>query len=180
MHSDIREVLISEEQLAVRVAELGARISQDYEAAEEGIVLVTVLRGAVIFAADLARAVTVPAELDFMAVSSYGNAASSSGSVRITKDLSSPIAGKHVIVVEDILDTGLTLQLLMQELQKREPASLAAAVLLRKDIPGQCDICCPYVGFACPNEFVVGYGLDYAQRYRNLPYVGALKPEIYR
>ncbi|HIT45739.1 MAG TPA: hypoxanthine phosphoribosyltransferase [Candidatus Aphodovivens excrementavium] len=181
MHNDIREVLFTQEELASRVHEIGASITQDYaDAAQQGIVLVSVLRGAAIFMADLARAIELPVEMDYMAISSYGNGAKSSGVVRILKDLTSDIQGRHVIIAEDILDSGLTLKFLMKNLASRNPASLEVATLLRKKTKAQADITCKYVGFECPDEFIVGYGLDYAERYRNLPYIGVLKPEIYR
>lgn len=181
MHNDIREVLFTQEELASRVHEIGASITQDYaDVAQQGIVLVSVLRGAAIFMADLARAIELPVEMDYMAISSYGNGAKSSGVVRILKDLTSDIQGRHVIIAEDILDSGLTLKFLMKNLASRNPASLEVATLLRKKTKAQADITCRYVGFECPDEFIVGYGLDYAERYRNLPYIGVLKPEIYR
>lgn len=180
MHEDIREVLFTEEEIDRRVGEIGAAITRDYaDAVGEGIILISVLRGAAIFMADLARAIELPVEMDYMAISSYGNGAKSSGVVRILKDLTSEIEGKHVIVAEDILDSGLTLKYLLKNLSSRKPASLAVATFLKKKTPAQADIDCRYVGFECPDEFVVGYGLDYAERYRNLPYVGILKPEIY-
>lgn len=180
MHDDIKEVLYTQEELARRVGEIGAAITRDYaDAVDEGIVLVSVLRGAAIFMADLARAIQLPVEMDYMAISSYGNGAKSSGVVRILKDLSSEIEGRHVIVAEDILDSGLTLKYLLKNLASRKPASLAVATLLRKGTDAQADIDCRYVGFECPDEFIVGYGLDYAERYRNLPYIGILKPELY-
>ena len=180
MHDDIKEVLYTQEELARRVGEIGAAITRDYaDAVDEGIVLVSVLRGAAIFMADLARAIQLPVEMDYMAISSYGNGAKSSGVVRILKDLTSEIEGHHVIVAEDILDSGLTLKYLLKNLASRKPASLAVATLLRKDTEVQADIDCRYVGFECPDEFIVGYGLDYAERYRNLPYIGILKPELY-
>ena len=141
--------------------------------------LVSVLRGAAIFMADLARAIKLPVEMDYMAISSYGNGAKSSGVVRILKDLTSEIEGRHVIVAEDILDSGLTLKYLLKNLSSRCPASLEVATLLRKKTKAQADIDCRYVGFECPDEFIVGYGLDYAERYRNLPYIGVLRPELY-
>lgn len=180
VHNDIQEVLFTQEDLARRVGEIGAAITRDYaSAAEDGIVLVSVLRGAAIFMADLARAIELPIEMDYMAISSYGNGAKSSGVVRILKDLTSEIEGRHVIVAEDILDSGLTLKYLLKNLSSRNPASIAVATLLRKKTEAQADIDCRYVGFECPDEFIVGYGLDYAERYRNLPYIGILKPELY-
>lgn len=180
VHNDIQEVLFTQEDLARRVDEIGAAITRDYaSAAGDGIVLVSVLRGAAIFMADLARAIELPIEMDYMAISSYGNGAKSSGVVRILKDLTSEIEGRHVIVAEDILDSGLTLKYLLKNLSSRNPASIAVATLLRKKTEAQADIDCRYVGFECPDEFIVGYGLDYAERYRNLPYIGILKPELY-
>lgn len=180
VHNDIQEVLFTQEDLARRVGEIGAAITRDYTSAVgDGIVLVSVLRGAAIFMADLARAIELPIEMDYMAISSYGNGAKSSGVVRILKDLTSEIEGRHVIVAEDILDSGLTLKYLLKNLSSRNPASIAVATLLRKKTEAQADIDCRYVGFECPDEFIVGYGLDYAERYRNLPYIGILKPELY-
>lgn len=180
MHNDIAEVLFTEDEIARRVDEIGAQITRDYaEAADEGIVLVSVLRGAAIFMADLARRIELPVEMDYMAVSSYGDGAKSSGVVRILKDLASEIEGRHVVVAEDILDSGLTLKYLLKNLASRHPASLEVATLLRKKTLAQAKIECKYIGFECPDRFIVGYGLDYAERYRNLPYIGVLKPEMY-
>lgn len=179
LSDDIESILFTEEQLAERVAQIGAQVSADYADASEGLVVVTVLRGAVMFAADLTRHIDVPVELDFVRASSYGDGAASSGTVRVLHDASTKLEGRHVLVVEDILDTGRTLSRLMAEFQVRKPASLAAAALVRKDVPRVAKVDCRYVGFDCPDAFIVGYGLDYAQRYRNLPYIGVLKPEIY-
>ena len=180
MHNDISEILFTEKQLADRVGEIGAAITSDYaDVADEGIILISVLRGAAIFMADLARKIELPLEMDYMAISSYGNGAKSSGVVRILKDLSSQIEGRHVIVAEDILDSGLTLTYLLKNLSSRQPASIEVATLLRKKTLAQAKIDCKDIGFECPDEFIVGYGLDYAERYRNLPYIGILKPEIY-
>ena len=180
VHQDIAEILFTEDDLARRVGEIGAAITNDYaKVADEGIVLVSVLRGAAIFMADLARAIELPLEMDYMAISSSGNGAKSSGVVRILKDLSSEIEGRHVIVAEDILDSGLTLKYLLKNLSSRGPVSIEVATLLRKQTPAQAKIDCKYIGFECPDEFIVGYGLDFAERYRNLPYIGVLKPEIY-
>lgn len=181
MHTDIAEILLTEDEIAERVSELGKAITRDYAstADEGGIVLISVLRGAAIFMADLARAIELPVEMDYMAISSYGNGAKSSGVVRILKDLSSDIKGRHVVIAEDILGSGLTLAYLLKNLSSRGPASLEVATFLRKKTPQQADIDCRYIGFECPDEFIVGYGLDYAERYRNLPYVGILKPEKY-
>ncbi|HXV05323.1 MAG TPA: hypoxanthine phosphoribosyltransferase [Solirubrobacterales bacterium] len=168
----IGETLFSREQLSRRVAELGARISADYEGRE--LFMVGVLKGAVIFLADLMRCVTVPCEIDFMAVSSYGSQTHSSGVVRILKDLDAPIEGRHVLLVEDIIDSGLTLQYLMRSLKARNPASLEVCALLTKPARLRVDLSPRYVGFEIEDRFAVGYGLDHAQRYRNLDYVAAL------
>lgn len=177
MHDDILHTVYTEAQIQQRVRELGAEISADY--GDEPVLLVAVLRGAAIFVADLARAVSSPVELDFMAVSSYGSSTKSSGVVRILKDLDETIEGRHVLVTEDILDTGLTLKYLLRNLASRKPKSLEVVALLSKEGKQRVPIHCKYVGFVVPDEFVVGYGLDYAEKYRNLPYVGILKPEIY-
>lgn len=180
MHKDVKEILFTEEELKARVAEMGAQITEDYKDAEGGIILISVLRGAAIFMADLAREIKLPCEMDYMAVSSYGNGVKSSGVVRILKDLSSQIEGRHVVIAEDILDSGLTLKYLLKNLASRKPASIEVATLLRKKNLAQAKIDCKYVGFECPDEFIVGYGLDFAERYRNLPYIGVLKPEVYQ
>ena len=182
MHKDIKEILFADSEIQARVNEIGAALTDQYsEAADrgEGVLLLSVLRGAAIFMADLARATEIPLEMDYMALSSYGNSTKSSGNVKILKDLTSSIKGKHVIVVEDILDSGLTLQFLIHYLEQHEPASIEVITLLRKKAKAQADITCAHVGFECPDEFIVGYGLDYAERYRNLPYIGILKPEVY-
>ncbi len=179
VHNDIDRILFTEEQIAQRVAEIGAGITKDYQDAEDGIILISVLRGAAIFMADLARKIEIPCEMDYMAISSYGNGAKSSGVVRILKDLSSKIEGRHVVIAEDILDSGLTLRYLLKNLQARNPKSIEVATLLRKKTRAQAKIDCAHVGFECPDEFIVGYGMDYAERYRNLPYIGVLKSELY-
>lgn len=179
MHQDISEVLYSEDDIARRVAEMGAALTESYRDKEGGIVLISVLRGAAIFMADLARHIELPLEMDYMAITSYGNGAKSSGVVRVLKDLSTNIEGRHVVIAEDILDSGLTLKYLMKMLSSRNPASLEVVTMLRKKTRAQADIKCLQVGFECPDEFIVGYGLDYAERYRNLPYIGILKPELY-
>ncbi len=176
-HPDVSRVILSEEQIQERIAELGAQISADYGG--ETVLLVAVLRGAALFVADLARAIESPVEIDFMAVSSYGSTTKSSGVVRILKDLDDTIENRHVLVVEDILDTGLTLKYLLKNLASRKPRSLEVATLLRKKVEQRVPIQCKYIGFEIPDEFVVGYGLDYAERYRNLPYVGVLDPAVY-
>ncbi len=178
LHPDIEKVLFDEEKIASIVKRMGEQISRDY--AGKDLVLIAVLRGAVVFMGDLMRAIDVPLAIDFMAVSSYGANAKSSGIVRIVKDLDMDIKGRDVLIVEDILDSGLTLKYLMKNLSNRGPASLEVAAFLWKDIEGkQAAINPKYVGTHCPDAFVVGYGLDFAERYRNLPYVGVLKPEVY-
>ena len=178
LHPDVESVLFDEEDIAQIVKRLGAQISEDYR--NKDLVLIAVLRGAVVFMGDLMRAIDCPLAIDFMAVSSYGANAKSSGIVRIVKDLDMDIKGRDVLIVEDILDSGLTLKYLMQNLSNRGPASLEVAAFLWKDVTGQQAAVNPkYVGAHCPDAFVVGYGLDYAERYRNLPYVGVLKPEVY-
>ncbi|MCI8870607.1 MAG: hypoxanthine phosphoribosyltransferase [Lawsonibacter sp.] len=177
MDKDIQEVLFSQEQLARRVDEIAEEISRDYAGKE--IMLVSVLRGSFIFMADLCRRIKVPCTVDFMAVSSYGAGTSSTGQVQITKDLSGDIAGKHLIVVEDILDSGNTLSYLLNVLEQRQPASIRLCTLLNKPERRVKPVKLHYSGFTVPDAFVVGYGLDYAERYRNLPYIGVLKPEIY-
>jgi hypoxanthine phosphoribosyltransferase len=172
----VREVLIDEERLSQRVAELGEEISTDYAATD--LLLIGVLKGAVFFMADLMRHLTVPCEVDFMAISSYGAATDSSGVVRILKDLDINIEGRDVLVVEDIIDSGLTLSYLMRNLESREPASLEICALMTKPDRREIDVPVRYVGFEIPNRFVIGYGLDFAERYRNLPYVGVLDPEL--
>jgi hypoxanthine phosphoribosyltransferase len=170
--SVIGETLVSSEDLQRRVAELGAEISKDYEGRD--LVLVGVLKGAVLFLADLMRNIDVPCEIDFMAVSSYGSQTDSSGVVRILKDLDAPIEDRHVLIVEDIIDSGLTLQYLMRSLKARRPASLEVCALLTKPERLRVEISPRYIGFEIPNRFAVGYGLDHAQHYRNLEYVAAL------
>jgi hypoxanthine phosphoribosyltransferase len=172
----IGEVLIDEETLAARVAERGAEVSADYEGRD--LLLIGVLKGAVFFMADLMRHLTVTCEVDFMAISSYGAATDSSGIVRILKDLDISIDGRDVLVVEDIIDSGLTLSYLMRNLESREPASLEVGALLTKPTRREIDVPVRYVGFEIPNKFVVGYGLDFAERYRNLPYVGVLDEHL--
>lgn len=184
MLGDIAQILYTEEEIAERVAELGAAITSDYyECSQAGdpIICICVLRGAAIFMSDLTRRIDLPIQMDHMAVSSYGTAAKSSGTVRIQKDLSDSIEGAHVIIAEDIIDSGLTLSYLRKDLMSRGPKSVEVAALLYKDREGGAsrDLA-RYIGFVCPDEFIVGYGLDYAERYRNLPYIGVLKPEIYQ
>ena len=178
---DIKSVLVSEEQIQARTAELGAELGRDYADALAGqdLLLVTVLKGAVMFVTDLARAIPLPTQLEFMAVSSYGSATSSSGVVRILKDLDRDIANRDVLIVEDIVDSGLTLSWLLRNLATRQPKSLRVCTLLRKPDAVRADVEIAYIGFDIPNEFVVGYGLDYAERYRDLPYIGTLQPRVY-
>ncbi len=170
----VSKVLIDEQTLRGRVAELGAEISADY--VDKDLLLVGVLKGAVFFMADLMRHLTIPCEVDFMAISSYGASTDSSGVVRILKDLDINIEGRHVLVVEDIIDSGLTLSYLIRTLEARSPASLEVCALMTKPERREIDVPVRYTGFEIPNEFVIGYGLDYAQRYRNLPYVAVLDP----
>jgi hypoxanthine phosphoribosyltransferase len=174
---EIEKVLISEDEIRTKLAELAAEIDRDYAGRE--ILLVGVLKGAVMIMADLARALRTPVSMEFMAVSSYGSSTSSSGVVRILKDLDRDIVDKHVLVVEDIIDSGLTLSWLLRNLNSRGPASVAVCALLRKPEAVKMELPVRYIGFDIPSEFVVGYGLDYAERYRDLPFVGLLKPEVY-
>ena len=180
---DIKSVLLSGDQIQDRTAELGRLIGEDYRdtIAEHGqdLLLITVLKGAVMFVTDLARAIPLPTQLEFMAVSSYGSSTSSSGVVRILKDLDRDINDRDVLIVEDIVDSGLTLSWLLRNLATRRPRSLRVCTLLRKPDAVRADVDIAYVGFDIPNEFVVGYGLDYAERYRDLPYIGTLDPKVY-
>ena len=177
LEQDIQEILFSEEQLKNRVAEIAREIERDYQGKE--VMLISVLRGSFIFMADLCRAIDLPCTLDFMSVSSYGSGTTSSGQVQITKDLSEDITGRHIIVVEDILDSGNTLSYLLQLLQARSPASVRLCTLLDKPSRRTKEVELHYSGFTIPDYFVVGYGLDYAEKYRNLPYIGILKPCVY-
>jgi hypoxanthine phosphoribosyltransferase len=172
----VESILIEEDSLQARITELGEEISGDY--AGRDLLLLGVLKGAVFFMADLMRRLTVPCEIDFMAISSYGAATDSSGVVRILKDLDINIEGRHVLVVEDIIDSGLTLSYLMRTLEARNPASLEICALLTKPARREIEVDVRYVGFEIPNRFVIGYGLDFAERYRNLPYVGVLDPSL--
>lgn len=178
MLNDIEKVLISQEELASRIKAIGEEITADY--ADKEILMIGVLRGAVIFMADLARAIKVPVAIDFMAVSSYGSSTTSSGIVRILKDLDEEVQGKHLLIVEDIIDSGLTLKYLLENLKSRKPASIKICTLLNKPDRRKADVDISYNGFIVPDEFVVGYGLDYAEKYRNLPFIGVLKPEVYK
>lgn len=177
MHYDIEEILISEEQIQQKVATLGQQITRDYQG--KTLLLLGTLKGAVPFIADLARAIELPLEIDYMAVASYGNATQSSGIVRIIKDLEGPIDQKHVLIIEDIIDSGLTLHYLIDLLKRRSPLSIRVCSLLDKERERAKNVDIDYKGFVIPDKFVVGYGLDYAQHYRNLPYIGVLKPSVY-
>lgn len=176
---DVEAILIGEEELQSRVQELADMVSQKYADSEQDLLLVCVLKGAAFFLTDFARKLSIPSELEFMAVSSYGASTSSSGVVRILKDLDRDIAGRNVLIVEDIIDSGLTLSWLIRNLEGRSPASLNVVTLLRKPEVVKADIDLLDVGFDIPNEFVIGYGLDFAERYRDLPYVGTLHPDVY-
>jgi hypoxanthine phosphoribosyltransferase len=178
MNNDIAKILVPADQIEARVRELGAQLAADY-ADKSDLLLVGVLRGCVMFMVDLARAIDLPIAIDFIAVASYGASTESSGVVRLLKDLDTDIAGRHVLIVEDIIDSGLTLAYLREQLLRRNPASLRICALLNKPERRTADVPVDYTGFDIPNEFVVGYGLDFAERYRNLPYIGVLKPEIY-
>jgi len=174
----LKEILISPERLQARIGELAAQIDADY--AGRDLLMVGVLKGAIMVMADLARAVHLPVQMDWMAISSYGSGTKSSGVVRILKDLDTDITGRHVLIVEDIVDSGLTLSWLAGNLRSRQPASLEVCAMLRKPASAQMHVHVAYTGFEIGDEFVVGYGLDYAQRYRNLPFIGTLAPEVYQ
>ena len=177
MVNDVERVLLSEEQIAEKVKEIGAQITKDYEG--EKLLIITILKGSVIFAADLLREIKIPVEIDFMCLSSYGSGSESSGVVKIVKDLNEPIEGKNVLIIEDILDSGNTLSHLVKLLGTRNPKSIKIATLLDKPDRRVAHVDVAYKGFSIPDEFVIGYGLDYAEKYRNLPYVGILKREVY-
>jgi len=176
---DVKSVLLTEEQIRAKTLELGAAIGEKYRDIPGDLLLVTVLKGAVMFVSDLARAIPIPTQMEFMAVSSYGSATSSSGVVRILKDLDRDIQNLDVLIVEDIIDSGLTLSWLMRNLASRGPRSLNVVSLLRKPEAKKVDVDVALVGFEIPNEFVVGYGLDYGERYRDLPFIGTLHPRVY-
>jgi len=178
MGADLKEVLITPQQLHHRIGELAAQIDADYAGRE--LLLVGVLKGAVMVMADLARAMHLPAQMDWMAISSYGSGTKSSGVVRILKDLDTDISGKHVLVVEDVVDSGLTLSWLIGNLRSRGPASVQVCVLLRKPMAARMNVGVAYTGFEIDDSFVIGYGLDYAERYRNLPFIGTLAEHVYR
>ncbi len=178
MTEDIKEVLLTEEQILNRVKELGKAISEDYK--DKDLIVVGILKGSVIFASELIKNITIPCEIDFMAVSSYGRSTETSGIVRILKDLDYGIEGKDIIIVEDIIDSGVTLDYLLKYLKARKANSIEIITLLTKPSRRMVDIDVKYCGFEVPDEFLVGYGLDYSERYRNLPYVGILKEEVYK
>ena len=177
MKEGVLRVLLSEDEIREKVRELGGKITADYK--NSNLMLVTVLKGAVVFLADLMRQIDVPAEIDFMVVSSYGSGVKSSGVVKIVKDLDVPLAGKDILIVEDILDSGLTLSYIKELLESRGPRSIRIATLLDKPSRRKVDLQADYIGFSVPDEFVIGYGLDYDEKYRNLPYIGILKPGVY-
>ena len=177
MHQDIQEILINTEEIQAKIVELGQQITADYTG--KNLVLLGTLKGAVPFIGDLAQAINLPLEIDYMAISSYGNRTQSSGVVRIIKDLEGPVEHKHVLIVEDIIDSGQTLHYLIDVLWQRKPLSLCVCTLLDKGRERIKPVKLDYTGFQIPDQFVVGYGLDYAQRYRNLPYIGILKPSVY-
>lgn len=177
MNEDMLRVLLSKEEIHAKVQEMGKKLTEDYKG--KNLLLVTVLKGAVVFLADLMREIDVPAEIDFMVVSSYGSGVKSSGVVKIVKDLDIPLKDKDILIVEDILDSGMTLSYIKDLLQSRGPRSIQIATLLDKPARRKVDLQADYVGFEVPDEFVVGYGLDFDERYRNLPYIGILKPEVY-
>ncbi|MCB2290997.1 hypoxanthine phosphoribosyltransferase [Clostridium sp. CS001] len=178
MNNDIKEVLYNEDELRDKVRQMGAKISKDYLGKE--LIIIGVLKGSVIFMSDLLKEITIPCKMDFMAVSSYGNSTETSGVVRILKDLDFEIQGKDILIVEDIIDSGVTLKYLMKYLSGRKPNSLEIVCLLNKPDRRKADIDVKYLGYDVPDYFLVGYGLDFAEKYRNLPYVGILKEEIYK
>lgn len=178
MNKDILRTLLSQEEIRAKVQEMGRQISEDYAGGKD-LMLVSILKGAVVFMADLMREITIPNEIDFMVVSSYGSGVKSSGVVKIVKDLDVPLDGKDILIVEDILDSGLTLSYITELLRGRGPKSIRIATLLDKPERRKVDLKADYIGFTVPDEFVVGYGLDYDEKYRNLPYIGILKPEVY-
>lgn len=178
MRSDTEKILLTEEEISNKVVELGKKISKEYE--NKDLLVVGILKGAIIFMADLLRSITIPVELDFMAVSSYGSSSTSTGIVRIIKDLDHNIEGRNVLLVEDIVDTGLTLKYILENLQTREPASLKVCTLLDKPERRKADVKVDYNGFTIPDEFVVGYGLDYNEKYRNLKNIHVLNPDVYK
>ena len=178
MLKDVERILITSEEIGARVRELGQQITNDYAGQE--ILMIGVLRGAVIFMADLARSIKRPMDIDFMAITSYGLSTNSSGVVRIIKDLDEVVEGRHILIIEDIIDSGLTLNYLVDNIKSRKPASVRICTLLSKPDRRKVNVTVDYNGFIIPDQFVVGYGLDYAGKYRNLPFIGVLKPEIYQ
>ncbi len=178
MFEDIERVIFSEEEISRNVKRLGEQISRDY--AGKKLLLVSILKGSIVFMADLMRAITIPCSIDFMAVSSYGSGTKTSGVVRIIKDLDRPISGWNVLIVEDILDSGMTLQYIMELLSARDPESIRICTLFDKPERRVTNVKANYIGLQVPDEFIVGYGLDYDEIYRNVPYIGVLKPEIYQ
>ena len=177
MLDDIEEVLLSSEEIHKKIEELGRCISADYK--DKNLLMVSILKGSVVFMADLMRQITVPARIDFMSVSSYGTGIKTSGVVKITKDLDVPLEGYDLLIVEDILDSGLTLHYIIEILKSRKPRSVSICTLLDKPERRKVEVRTDYLGFNIPDKFVVGYGLDYAEKYRNLPYIGVLKPSVY-
>lgn len=178
MREDIEKILFEEKEIRSRIHEMGSIISKEYEGKE--LLLVGVLKGSVMFMSDLMKEITIPCSMDFIAVSSYGNSTQTSGIVRILKDLDFPIENKHVLIVEDIIDSGITLRYLLDYLGRRNPESIEIACLLNKQERRKVDVNPKYVGFDVPDYFLVGYGLDYSEKYRNLPYIGILKEKIYK
>ena len=176
---DIEKVVLTEEEIRAKIRELGQRITEDYKDAKETIYCVGILKGAVVFYTDLVREIDLPVHFDFMIASSYGNGTSTSGTVKILKDLDYDVEGKHLIIIEDIIDSGTTMNYLMKYFRERKPKSVKLCALLSKPSRRTVDVSIDYCGFEIPDEFIVGYGLDYAEKYRNLPYIGVLKPEIY-
>lgn len=179
MHDDIERVLFTQEELQEKVAAMGKKISEDYQNASEDVFCVGILKGAVVFYTDLVRSISLPVQFDFMIASSYGNETSTSGSVKLLKDLDYDVEGKHLIIIEDIIDSGTTMQYLMRILRERRPKSIKLCALLSKPSRRTADVHIDYLGAEVPDEFLVGYGLDYAGAYRNLPYIGILKPAVY-
>lgn len=179
MHDDIERVLFTQEELQEKVAAMGKKISEDYQNASEDVFCVGILKGAVVFYTDLVRSISLPVQFDFMIASSYGNETSTSGSVKLLKDLDYDVEGKHLIIIEDIIDSGTTMQYLMRILRERRPKSIKLCALLSKPSRRTADVHIDYLGAEVPDEFLVGYGLDYAGTYRNLPYIGILKPAVY-
>ena len=179
MHDDIERILFTQEELREKVAAMGKKISEDYQNASEDVFCVGILKGAVVFYTDLVRSISLPVQFDFMIASSYGNQTSTSGSVKLLKDLDYDVEGKHLIIIEDIIDSGTTMQYLMRILRERRPKSIKLCALLSKPSRRTADVNIDYLGAEVPDEFLVGYGLDYAGTYRNLPYIGILKPAVY-